>query len=48
MGETATFAVPAIEVPDHITGTPAGAVRMPDIRILENMSRLMRNYLVNY
>ena len=48
MGETVTFALPAIEVPDHITGTPAGAARMPDTRIPENMSPLMRNYLVNY
>jgi len=41
MSETVTFALPAIEMPDHITGTPAGAVRVPGTRTLENMSPLM-------
>ncbi|MDA1311214.1 MAG: cytidine deaminase [Proteobacteria bacterium] len=35
MGETITLVLPAIEVPDHITDTPAGAVRVPGTRIPE-------------
>ena len=47
MGETVTLVLPAIEVPDHITDTPAGAVRDSGTWIPENMPPLTRSCLVN-